>query len=118
MESHRGLSWARCCSINSLDVGVDNFLSKFADDVKLGRTANVLEDGSAIQKDLDRLKSCTPVEVQWQNHSSLRAKIKNTNTKKMILGCSVQKDLGVSVGHRLNPKGSCTKGECRFKSHR
>lgn len=43
--------------INYLDHGIKSFLNSFADDTKLGRIMNKLQDGSAIQKGLDRWKS-------------------------------------------------------------
>ena len=41
--------------INDLDEGVQGTLVKFADDTKLGRIANTLEDRNKIQNGLDRL---------------------------------------------------------------
>lgn len=48
---------AVCVFLNDFDAGIDSFLSKFAGDAKLGSIVKMLEDGSAVQKDLSRLGS-------------------------------------------------------------
>ena len=43
--------------INEPDEGIESTFSKFADDTKLGRVADTLEDCATIQQVLDRLES-------------------------------------------------------------
>lgn len=43
--------------IIDLDAGIEKFLSKSANNMKFGRTANTLEEGSTTQQDLDRMES-------------------------------------------------------------
>ncbi|TRZ18911.1 hypothetical protein HGM15179_008205 [Zosterops borbonicus] len=48
-----------------MDEGIESFISKFADDTKLGACVNRLEDRRALQKDLDRLD-------RWAESSNMK----------------------------------------------
>ncbi|RMC13197.1 hypothetical protein DUI87_10731 [Hirundo rustica rustica] len=53
--SLRGLYWGQFCSIFLLTTCIESFMSKFADDTKLGECVNLLEDRMALQRELDQL---------------------------------------------------------------
>lgn len=49
--------------INELDEDITNNLSKFADDIKLGRNMKAVNDCQALQDDLDKIFDSS---VKWQ----------------------------------------------------
>lgn len=100
---------------NHLDARIESFLRECANDPKLGRTANTLEDTSTIQQDLDRLErwpttnkmkfgankcKLMHLEKNYQNH-----KYKMDGNR--LDGNNAGEDLGVSVDHRLNINLQC-----------
>ena len=58
--------------INYLDEGILSTLSKFAHDMKLGGMVDTPEGCAAIQRDLDRLESCTERNQMSFNRSKYR----------------------------------------------
>ncbi|PHH56323.1 hypothetical protein CRH12_11560 [Coxiella burnetii] len=58
--------------INDLDEGIVCSLSKYADDIKLGRVADTPEGCAAIQQDLDRLESWAARNQMKLNKSKCR----------------------------------------------
>lgn len=65
--------------INDLEEVTKHSLLKFAGDIKLGVTANMLEDRAAVQKDLSRLRHGTP----WH---SARTKAQSCPEEERALG--------------------------------
>ena len=101
--------------INDLDEEVQGMLIKFADDTKLGGTANTLEDRNKIQSDLDRLE-------RWAENN--RMKFNRDKCQVLHLGrgnqmqsyrmgdtwlnnTTSEKDLGIVVDHKLNMSQQC-----------
>lgn len=63
-ESRRaGIAVVMALPTEKIFNSLESFLNKFADDTKIGRIVNALENVNAIQKDLDRLECWT--EANW-----------------------------------------------------
>jgi len=101
--------------INDLDLGINNNISKFADDKKVGRIINPTDDEAALQKDLDVLfkwSSNWQIKLNLDKCKILRVgnplldiRYKLDNLEIRILGC--ERDLGVLVIKDLRIREQC-----------
>ncbi len=63
--SHRALFSDLChsCMINAIDVGLNNFTAKFADDMKLGKSVISGRDRQSLQDDLSKISAWS---ARWE----------------------------------------------------
>ena len=105
--------------INDLGLGLVSKISKFADDTKLGSSADNEEAVRQLQKDLEKIGEWSE---KWQMPFNLeKCKVmhigcKNINHQYNLLGkeletCQQEKDLGVIITNDLQSSKQCIEAE-------
>ena len=89
-------------------------LIKSADNTKLGRIANTLEDRNKIQNDLDRLEHGSKnnrMKFNWEKWTWHLGKRNQLHSYKMgdtwLSKTMSKKDLGIVLDHKLNMSQQC-----------
>ncbi|GAB0184834.1 mitochondrial enolase superfamily member 1 [Grus japonensis] len=89
---------------NGPDDGAECTLSKFADDTKLGRVADMPEGCAAIKKDLNRLEKCADRNLVKFNKGKFQVLHPGRNKPRhqdMLESSLAEKDLGVRLVTKL-----------------
>ncbi|TRZ09279.1 hypothetical protein HGM15179_017832 [Zosterops borbonicus] len=103
--------------IDDMDEGIESFISKFADDTKLGACVDRLKDRRALQRDLEQLGQWVESNKMKFNESKCRVMHFGHNN---LLQCyklgtvwldsaQEERDLGVLVSSRLNMSQQCAQ---------
>lgn len=103
--------------INDIDTGLNNFISKFADDTKIGNSVISEEDRQTLQQDLNKISEWS---TKWQmpfnvnkcqvlhigsNNNKFEYKMSN----KILNTAKNAKDLGVTISQDLKFSQQCNK---------
>ena len=109
--------------INDLDSGIISDISKFADDTKIGKVINSVDDTKDLQEDLDRLSMWAR---KWQMEFNVDkcktlslgngSKAEYYLNNKLIAKTECERDLGVLISRDLKPRQQCI--EARNKANR
>ncbi|KAK4831609.1 LOW QUALITY PROTEIN: hypothetical protein QYF61_018369 [Mycteria americana] len=111
-------------SVNDLDAGVEDTISKFADDTKLGAAVDSLEGQKALQRDLDRLEHWAIINGMKFSKSKCRIlHLRHSNTghkynlgEEWLESSPAERYLGVLADITLNMSQQCALSAKRANS--